>query len=153
MKYKALRPCKFAGVMYLIGDLIPDGIVQNQASMRLVRNGVIEAVADGGVTPPPVTTSEPETEVQEEPIEPIEPVIQETSEAEKPEADSAIQESPEEEEPEVDGETDEITVDKLMRLKKSELLELAEANGLDVAKLKAKSKSEIAQAVFEVIGK
>lgn len=141
MKYKAKRPCKFAGVMYLIGDIIPDGIVQNQASMRLLSNGVIEAVDDGGVTPPPVTTSEPEPEVPEDPIEQIEPEV-------------APQEEPEVlEDPEVDGASDEITVDKLMRLKKSELLELAEANGLEVTKLKAKSKSEIAEAVFEVIGK
>ena len=141
MKYKAKRPCKFAGVMYLIGDIIPDGIVQNQASMRLLSNGVIEAVDDGGVTPPPVTTSEPEPEVHEDSIEQIE-------------AEAAPQEEPEIlEDPEVDGTSDEITVDKLMRLKKSELLELAEANGLEVTKLKAKSKSEIAEAVFEVIGK
>ena len=141
MKYKAKRPCKFAGVMYLIGDIIPDGIVQNQASMRLLSNGVIEAVDDGGGTPPPVTTSEPEPEVPEDPIEQIEPEV-------------APQEEPEVlEDPEVDGASDEITVDKLMRLKKSELLELAEANELDVTKLKAKSKSEIAEAVFEVIGK
>lgn len=143
MKYKAKRPCKFAGVMYLIGDIIPDGIVQTQASMRLLSNGVIEAVADGGVTPPPVTTLEPEPEVHKEPIEQIEPEAEFQTEPE-----SEIQEDPE-----IDGATDEITVDKLMRLKKSELLELAEANGLEVTKLKAKSKSEIAEAVFEVIGK
>lgn len=138
MKYKALRPCKFAGVAYLIGDIIPDGIVHATASVRLLRDGVIEAVVGDGVTPPLATTLEPEAETPEAPIE---------------EEESEFAETFETEEVEIDGEADELTVDKLMRLKKNELLELAEANGLDVAKLKPKSKSAVAEAVLEVIGK
>jgi len=137
MKYKALKPCRFAGVTYLIGDIIPDGIVQNQASTRLVNNGVIEAVVGEGVTPPlPATLAEPEEELPEEPIA---EEIPEEAEEEAPEEESEA------------AETEEFTVDNLMRLKKGELLELAEANGLDVKKLKDKNKATLAEAVFEVV--
>ena len=45
----------------------------------------------------------------------------------------------------------EFTVDNLAGLKKSELLELADSYGMDVKKLKAKNKNEIAEAVLEVV--
>lgn len=138
MKYKALKPCSFAGVSYLVGDIIPDGIVHASASVRLTRGGVLEAVDGVGATPPLTSTLETEDEVPEEPI------IEEVIESVEPEID---------EEPEIDGEADALTVDKLMRLKRNEMLELAEANGMEMSKMKALKKPELAEAIFEVIGK
>ena len=138
MKYKALRPCSFAGVSYLIGDIIPDGVVLNQASTRLIKSGVIEAVVGEGVTPPlPTTLAEPEEEAPEEPMEEVAEAEEAESEEIEAEAESV--------------EAQEFTVDNLMRLKKEELLELAEANGLDMKALKGMKKPEIAEAVFEVV--
>ena len=134
MKYKAKRPCNFAGHMYLIGDIIPDGVVHEAAEARLVRGGVIEAVDVDGVTPPRPSTSEDKPEE--------EPITEEIAE----------EETTEETEEEIE-ETEAVgfTVDNLVGLKKSELLELAENYGLDAKSLKTKTKPEIAEAVLEVV--
>ena len=144
MKYKALRPCSFAGKTYLIGEIIPDGVVHESAEARLIKGGVIEAVDVEGVTPPLPSTSEDEP--KEEPIT-EEITGEETEEAEaetEEETEEAIEET---EEAEAVG----FTVDNLAGLKKSELLELAETYGLDVKKLKTQTKGEIAEAVLEVV--
>ena len=141
MKYKAKKPCNFAGKMYLIGEIIPDGVVQNTAETRLVKSGVIEAVADEGVTPPLHATLEATDETEDEPIAENEAVDEEETAEEKNAEEEAVEEAM----------ADEFTVDNLVGLKKSELIELADNYGLDVKQLKTKTKTEIAEAVLEVI--
>lgn len=134
MKYKAKRPCKFAGRTYLIGEVIADGVVQEMATARLLKADVIEAVDAEGATPPLPSTLEEKP--KDEPMTPE--VVDGETETPAEEAEGAY--SPLE-----------FTVDNLVGLKKSELLELAESYGLELNKLKVKNKAEIAQAVLEVV--
>lgn len=42
--YSALKPCKFAGQAFRIGNRIPDGLIRKEAAPRLIKMGVIAAV-------------------------------------------------------------------------------------------------------------
>lgn len=146
MKYRAKRPCRFAGKMYLIGEIIPDGVVQEAASTRLIKMGVIEAVDVEGVTPPLPSTSVETVETDDKPIEEtVEEAEAEATAEEKTEevAEDTVEEGA--------NQSLEFTVDNLVGLKKAELLELADSYGMDVKKLKVLNKTEIAEAVLEVV--
>lgn len=64
--YVAQKPCKFAGKAYKIGEIIDETAIQKTAAPRLIKMGVIAAVAtNGAVTveggpllPPSSTTGE-----------------------------------------------------------------------------------------------
>lgn len=41
MAYTALKPCKFAGVSYRVGDLVPDEVVHPGAAKNLIKADVL----------------------------------------------------------------------------------------------------------------
>lgn len=65
MAYVAIKPCRFAGQMFLIGDSIPAELVQPGAANNLMKMGLIAADgAETGAKPAePVRTEAPTMEV------------------------------------------------------------------------------------------
>lgn len=47
MPYVALRPCRFSGRAFFVGEGIPDDIVQPSAAKNLIKASVIAPVSDG----------------------------------------------------------------------------------------------------------
>ena len=47
MPYVALRPCRFSGMAFFVGEGIPDDIVQPSAAKNLIKASVIAPVSDG----------------------------------------------------------------------------------------------------------
>lgn len=57
MAYTALRPCRFAGTAYKIGDVVPDDALVAGAATRLARQRVLAYTADSTPEDPTLTAT------------------------------------------------------------------------------------------------
>lgn len=57
----AMKPCSFAGHVFMKGDTIPDGLVQPQAVSRLTTGGLIAEAGNAGQLLPAVASIEKDT--------------------------------------------------------------------------------------------
>lgn len=54
MAYIAIKPCRFAGQSFRIGDEVPADVIQPGAAKNLVKMGIIAAPKDGGKPAPTI---------------------------------------------------------------------------------------------------
>lgn len=117
MQYIAKKPCKFAGREFRIDETIPDGYVLKKAAPRLINMGVIAEDSAGSLLPASSSIDNNEA--------------------------AAIIPEPEQEPAE---EQKKITKEDLMKLKRDELVLLAEEEGIKVAD--TDTKADIAAALL-----
>ena len=149
--YIALKPCKFAGKAYKIDDPIENTAIQKGAAPRLIKMGVIAAVAtDGAVTveggrllPPSSTIEEAGSTDNQETPEQGTPDNQEAGEQEAGSTDN--QETPENQE-----EKTTYTKGGLLHMTKDEMLVIAADMGVEAnADMK---KEDIADLIMQKQG-
>ena len=143
--FVAKKVCKFGGMTFGKGDAVPAELVHESAITRLIRCGVIAEVAGEGPLLPSLTSLEnnPEAEV-EPPMEEETPEENETPEEEEetPAQDEGIEEDW----------RAEFTEENLMKKKRDELIEIAEALGVQIDKEdKETTKAIITKAILKEV--
>lgn len=131
----ALRPCRFAGKSYRIGDTIEDSVVDPKAVNRLKAAGKIAVV--GGEVPSTPPQEEPQEPVQE-PEEPQEGFI--------PPETLEWPEEPQEEPQDHQHPFDDFTQNQLERVERDKLVEYAASCGIE--NTDEMTKKQIAEAIF-----
>lgn len=131
MAYRALKPCKFQGKQYRIGDPIKESCVLPSAVQRLILSGHI-AVAEGP-TPASATINNEE-----------EPTDEEFDELVKQLEDEEISEEEPQEEKKVYSEN------ALTRMNRADLVKVAEDLGVDVEE--DDTKAQIAALIISAQG-
>lgn len=59
MAYTALKPCRFAGQSYRVGDSVPAAVLQPGAAQNLIKMGVLGRADDAGLETSTVTVKVP----------------------------------------------------------------------------------------------